>query len=138
MTAPLTPRHMLAELVAQHASLRGMIDRCEQLADGLDASSVEPAQLVTEVAQLRIAFDAHNQLEERLLDPVLIDAGWRGAVRVSRMIEDHVEEHRALRRELDTSISAELREVLANLRTHLDTEERYLLTPKVLRDDLVR
>jgi iron-sulfur cluster repair protein YtfE (RIC family) len=128
---------MLAELVAQHARLRGMIDRCEQLADGLDASSVEPAQLVTEVAQLRIAVDAHNQFEERMLDPVLIDAGWLGAVRVSRMIEDHVEEHRALRRELDTSASAELRDVLASLRTHLGTEERYFLTPKVLRDDLV-
>jgi iron-sulfur cluster repair protein YtfE (RIC family) len=128
---------MLAELVAQHAGLRGRIDRCEQLADGLDTGQIDASPLVREVAELRAAFDAHNQYEERLLHPLLLDANWLGAVRVSRMVEDHIEEHRALRRELDTRVSAELRRVLAILRTHLDTEERYFLTPKILRDDLV-
>jgi hypothetical protein len=138
MIDTLPPSDLLGELAAQHAGLRRMIAHCEQLADGLDTGSVDPSQLVREVAQLRIAFDTHNQFEERLLQPVLLDADWLGAVRVSRMVEDHVEEHRALGRGLDTRASAELRDVLANLRTHLDTEERYFLTGKVLRDDLAR
>jgi hypothetical protein len=129
---------MLAELAAQHARLRDMIDHCEQLADGLDIGRIDASQLAHEVAELRVAFDAHNQYEERCLHPVLLDSSWLGAVRVSRMVEDHIDEHRALRRELDTSVSAELRRALAILRTHLDTEELYFLTPKVLRDDLVR
>jgi hypothetical protein len=131
-----TPRELLATLARQHADLRERISRCEQLADRFDADLLEPAQLLQEVAALRIAFDDHNQFEERALGPVLLDADWLGAVRTARMVEDHVEEHRALRRDLDLGRAAELRAVLASLRKHLEAEERYFLTRKVLRDDL--
>ena len=138
MKNPTTPSGALAELAAQHARLRDMIERCEDLADGVDAGNVDPAQLLGEVVALRIAFDTHNQFEEQLLRPVLLDADWLGAVRVSRMVEDHVEEHRSMRRELDHTTTAELRAVLASLLAHLASEERYFLTRRVLRDDLVR
>jgi iron-sulfur cluster repair protein YtfE (RIC family) len=138
MTDAMTPSHAHAQLAAQHADLRDRIARCEDLADGLDAGHLEPAQLLREVADLRIAFDRHNQFEERLLRPILLDADWLGAVRVARMVEDHAEEHRSMRRGLDTTTSAALRDVLADLRAHLDTEERYFLRRKVLRDDLAR
>jgi hypothetical protein len=98
---------------------------------------MDPAQLLDEVAELRRAFDEHNQFEERVLTRVLLDAEWLGAVRVSRMVEDHIEEHRAIRRDLATGPTAELRAVLSSLREHLETEERYFLSRKVLRDDLV-
>jgi iron-sulfur cluster repair protein YtfE (RIC family) len=137
MTTP-TPSQALATLSTQHAELREMIARCEDLADGLDAGHVEPSQLLREVATLRSAFDTHNRFEERVLHPVLLDADWSGAVRIARMVEDHVEEHRSMRRDLDATASSELRAVLANLRVHLDSEERYFLNKKVLRDDLVR
>ena len=134
-----TPSDLLAELMAQHDRLRNKMARCEELADELDAvAQADPSPLAREVAELRIAFDAHNQFEERILHPVLLDTDWLGAVRVSRMVEDHIEEHRALRRELDTRVSAELRRVLASLREHLATEEQYFLTKRVLRDDLRR
>jgi hypothetical protein len=97
---------------------------------------VEPAQLLREVAALRIAFDDHNQFEERALRPVLLDADWLGAVRTARMVEDHIEEHRALRRDLDISTASDLRAVLVSLRNHLEAEERYFLSRNVLRDDL--
>jgi len=138
MTRPTTPSHALAELGAQHARLRDLIAHCEDLADGVDAGQVEPSQLLGEVVALRLAFDAHNQFEEQMLRPVLLDVDWLGAVRVSRMVEDHVEEHRSMRRELDRTTTAELRGVLASLLAHLASEERYFLTTKVLRDDLVR
>ena len=69
MKNPTTPSGALAELAAQHARLRDMIERCEDLADGVDAGHVEPAQLLGEVVALRIAFDTHNQFEEQLLRP---------------------------------------------------------------------
>jgi hypothetical protein len=132
-----TPSDVLAELAQQHTVLREMMARCEELADALDGDAVEPDALVREVARLRAAFDAHNQFEEQLLRPVLLDIDWLGAVRVSRMVEDHVEEHRSMRERLGSPATAELRQVLANLRAHLESEERYLLTKKVLRDDLI-
>jgi len=77
--------------------------------------------------------------EERLLRPVLLDHEWLGAVRVSRMVEDHVAEHRAMGHQLSAiaTPTSELRAVVASLRAHLDAEEGYFLSSKVLRDDLV-
>jgi iron-sulfur cluster repair protein YtfE (RIC family) len=139
--SPTRPSHALALLAEQHRQLREMMAECEALADALDAGRGDPSQLLGAVAALRKTFDDHNELEEELLPPVMIDTDWLGAVRVSRMVEDHIEEHGALARELaastSTAASAELRSVLASLRDHLDTEERYFLSPKVLRDDLV-
>jgi hypothetical protein len=96
-----------------------------------------PLQLTREVARLRLAFDAHNRFEEQLLRPVLLDADAFGEVRVERMCEEHVGEHRAIRAQLGTEATADLRAVIASLRAHLDAEERYFLSAKVLRDDLV-
>jgi Hemerythrin HHE cation binding domain len=131
------PGRALAELAAQHAALRGMMDRCEELADELDAGRSGPTQLTREVARLRLAFDAHNKFEEQLLRPVLLGTDAFGEVRVERMFEEHVGEHRAIRVGLGSNATAELRAVVADLRAHLDAEERYFLTAKVLRDDLV-
>ena len=136
MTAKLTPQGALDELWAQHAALRERIDRCADLADQVDVGLADPGQLLGEIARLRAAFDAHNQFEEQLLRPLLLDVDWMGAVRVSRMVEDHVQEHRAMRAGLGTAATSELRSVLADLRAHLESEERYFLSRKILRDDL--
>lgn len=131
------PGRALAELAAQHDALRGMMDRCEDLADELDAGRSGPTQLTREIARLRLAFDAHNRFEEQLLRPVLLATDAFGEVRVERMLEEHVGEHREMRARLGSDTTADLREVIATLRAHLDAEERYFLTAKVLRDDLV-
>lgn len=136
MTTPLTPSRARAVLAAQHTLLRQMIDRCEELADEVDVDCAGVTELALEVARLRIAFDEHNRLEEQLLQPLLLDAEWLGAARVSRMVEDHVEEHRAMRIGLAATPTGDLRGVLASLRDHLATEERYLMSQKVLRNDL--
>lgn len=130
------PSAALAELAAQHADLRLRIAACEALADQLDAGEADAAAVLAEVSALRRAFDVHNHHEEQLLEPLLIDADWSGAVRVARMVEDHVEEHRAMRRGLETDTTAALRDVLASLRAHLISEERGFLSRRVLRDDL--
>jgi hypothetical protein len=131
-----TSGQALAALATQHADLRDRIARCEQLADELDAGRVEPAALLREVADLRVAFDRHNRFEQRWLPPLL--AAQPGAVRVSRMVDDHIDEHRAIRRALVPGAAAELRGVLADLRDHLDNEERTLESSRVVRGDLAR
>jgi iron-sulfur cluster repair protein YtfE (RIC family) len=133
-----TPATALQELLAQHAKLRELMDRAEQLADKLDGTDGDPSQLTREVARIRLAFDAHNMYEEQLLRPVLEAADSFGPVRVERMVQEHVLEHRAMRKELASwTVTSVLRETLAGLRAHLEAEERYFLTAKVLRDDVV-
>ncbi|MGE5186465.1 MAG: hemerythrin domain-containing protein [Acidobacteriota bacterium] len=135
MTTP-TPSRLLAELQHQHEKLRAMMDRCEQLADDLDRGGAQASELTREVAKLRLAFDAHNRFEEQLLRPVLRDLDAFGTVRLEQMVADHVEEHRAMRQQLDGP-TGELRATLYELRAHLAAEERYFLSSHVLRDDLV-
>lgn len=132
-----TPSRALAELKAQHDALRVMMDRCEDLADELDDGRGSPEALTHEVARLRIAFEAHNKFEEQLLRPVLLGADAFAEVRIDRMIEDHVGEHRAMRTQLNTTETSALRDAVEMLRAHLDAEERYLLSARVLRDDLI-
>lgn len=132
-----TPGRALVELKAQHDVLRGMMSRCEELADALDAGRMGPTQLTREVARLRLAFDAHNAFEEQLLRPALLEGDAFAGVRIDRMVEDHIAEHREMRSRLNTTETAALRDVIETLRAHLEAEERYLLTAKVLRDDVV-
>jgi len=136
----ISERDALRELAAQHAALRDQIARCEELADELDAGRIEAAQLLAAVSELRLAFDAHNRFEERLLRPILLDRGPGAlrALRVARMARDHTEEHRAMRRGLEPTTSSQLRDALDSLSAHLDAEERSFVTPKILRDDAAR
>ena len=127
----------LTELLAQHDEIRRMMHRCELLADELDAGKLEPGELLREVARLRVAFDTHNKFEEQLLRPILRDADAFGDVRIEHMIDDHVGEHRAVRAGLSSPVTTELRATIDRLRGHLAAEERYFLSPSVMRDDLV-
>jgi len=135
----MTPRNALNELLTQHATLREMMSVCEGLADAIDVGGGDPARLAREVAKLRIAFAAHNEFEEQILRPVLLEADAFGEVRIERMVSEHVDEHRSMRARLENGspATAALRETLHDLMAHLDAEERYFLSSKVLRDDLI-
>jgi iron-sulfur cluster repair protein YtfE (RIC family) len=133
----LTPDRALTELATQHAALRRMMARCEDLADELDATHGDPLPLTHEIARLRVAFSTHNEFEEHLLRPLLLQEDAFANVRIDRMIADHIREHAEMRTQLHTEQTGPLREVIANLRAHLDAEERYLVSAKVLHDGLV-
>jgi len=135
--APTAPSKLLSQLVEQHNALRMIMERCEQLADELDEGRGDAAALTREVSKLRLAFDAHNRFEEQLLRPVLREIDAFGDVRIDRMFASHVDEHRAVRQQLGDGPTNSLRAAIDNLRVHLAAEERYFLSSKVLRDDLV-
>ena len=126
-----TPSRALAELKSQHDALRTMMDRCEELATKLDAGVDDPLSLAREVARLRVAFEAHNTFEEQLLRPVLRGTDAFAEVRIERMVEDHVGEHRAMGEQLTATETTALRDVFETLRAHLEAEERYLLSARV-------
>jgi hypothetical protein len=120
----------LTELEAQHDLLRGMMDRCEDLADELDAGRSGPMQLTREVARLRLAFDAHNKFEEQLLRPVLLDQ--MSATRLEHVIDSHVADHGLLRKRLASTETSALRGVIDAMRAHLEAEERYLFAARAI------
>ena len=134
---PTTRAQALAERRAQPAVLREIMARCEQLAGELDAGRDVHEPLAREIVRLRVAFEQHNQTEERQLRPILSDTDAFGDVRIEYMVADHVEEHRAMSRRFVLGPTAELRETIAMLRAHLAAEERVFLTARVVRDDLV-
>ena len=127
-----TPSKLLAELLAQHDELRNIMDGCEELADQFDAGQDAALALTREIARLRVAFDAHNQFEEQLLRPVLRELDAFGDVRIERMFTDHVGEHRAMRLQLGDATTNALRGAIDSLRVHLEAEERYFRSSKVL------
>jgi iron-sulfur cluster repair protein YtfE (RIC family) len=131
------PSGALRELLDQHAELRRYVEECEALMDHFEDGEPVAGDLAKAVAKLRIAFEAHNKYEESILRPVLIAADAFGPVRVDQMVEEHIREHRAVKATLGEATVASLRETFAALRKHLGEEERYFLSSKVLRDDLV-
>ena len=131
------PSKLLAELLRQHDELRSTMDRCEELADDVDIGKGDVLELADAVTRLRVAFDIHNKFEEQLLRPMLREIDAFGEVRVDRMFNEHVDEHRAMRTQLGTSTTKILRDAIDSLRVHLQAEERYFLSSRVLRDDLV-
>jgi hypothetical protein len=132
MNANTTAR-AIKELDAQHAALRGMMERCLELADALDAGRCGPTQLLREVERLRMAFDSHNRFEESLLVPIL--KSQLTEPRASAVEHAHVDQHRALRMKLaseGTPMSRDLRVVIEELRAHLDREEEMLRSTRGL------
>lgn len=121
----------LGAIKAQHAMLRGMMDRCEAFADELDAGRSGPLQLTREVSRLRLAFAEHNKFEEELLRPLLL-AGVPAEV-MDHQIAEHVDAHRAMRVGLQSDETSMLRDVIESMRAHLDTEERYLFAATTVR-----
>lgn len=141
MTMQLTPRRALTELRAQHAGLRGMMERCIELADELDAGRCGPTQLLREIARLRLAFASHNRYEEQLLRPVLLGAEQLDEGTLEDIEKQHVEEHYALQTRLaghaGTPMTHELRQVIEMMRAHLEHEERALSTNLLARGKVV-
>jgi iron-sulfur cluster repair protein YtfE (RIC family) len=132
-----SPSKVLNELLSQHDVIRGLIQRCGELLDAADSDPSQVEQLVLAVARLRWAVESHNRVEEQLLSPVLREADAFGQQRVEHMVEAHRQEHAHIGERLDTPVIDSLRQTLGLLREHLETEERYFLTSRVLRDDLV-
>lgn len=132
-----TPGKLLNELLQQHEQIRMLIRRCDELLDLTDRDPSQVQELVLAVARLRWAVESHNRVEEQLLSPVLREIDSFGDVRVEHMVDAHRKEHAQIGERLDKPVVDSLRQTLGLLREHLEAEERYFLTSRVLRDDLV-
>ena len=142
-TPTVFPSRLRAELVAQHRSLRLRLADVERRAAEVRARGTHAAEhaLLATAGDLRIALERHNRDEHAHLAPLLRALDAWGSLRVDEMVREHAAEHATLLAMLDATTAAELaRDVppfAAELREHMDHEERTFLAPELLRDDLV-
>jgi len=131
-------------LLQQHAALRELIAQvtaqCDHLSD--PASDLE---LRTLIGKLTVALGEHNRFEEASLRGIIAHLDAWGPQRESLMDSRHREEHRLSLEALDHSFSTQqrderiptLRKLLDSLLDHMRHEEREVLHPNVLRDDVI-
>jgi len=134
-----------AELLEQHAELRGMVERARQCAERTrDGAPLARDDLASMIRRLSNAMQSHNVCEEELLWAVIptIDA-W-GQARAEILTDEHGREyedlHRALVGILSTppEVAADaMGPLLDDLLERMDREEQACLDDRVLRDDVV-
>ena len=135
----MKPSQIRAELLEQHAALRGLIKdvRC-----AIEERSARE-ELRGCVERLATALRGHNKYEEGVLRELIKNVDAWGPARVEIMDESHVYEHtEVLAALLGTSGASDVAAagkgvaaVLGRIESHMAREEEVLLGEDVLRDD---
>ena len=142
--ASLTPAQVRERVLSDHARLRGILDRVELQAGGGEASN--PSELREAGEELHRVLARHMLWEDHYLAPALRNADAWGEERVARLRKDHLEQRAILADNLDRLrdearpdelLMRDLRDLVLLLRDDMEQEERDLLDPSVLRDDVV-
>ena len=131
-------------LLQQHAALRELIAQITAQSD----HSTDPArdeELRKLIGKLTVALGKHNRFEESSLRGVIVHLDAWGPQRESLMDSRHHEEHQLSLEALEQSFAlqprperaAALHRILEALLTHMKHEEREVLHPNVLRDDVI-
>jgi hypothetical protein len=141
----MLPSEIRRLLLSQHESIRKLAERVLRATEAgpIDADGVRA--LRADVEALQIFTIGHIRDEQLLLEPLLPEADAWGTARLESMGEYHKREHAALRHAMYDALSLtdvegvapSLRRLIRGLLEHMDTEERTLLSPDVLRDDIV-
>jgi len=136
-------RELLSE---EHRGLRTLAAEtrvaAQQILDGA-VPTLEP--LRARLAELEIALAAHNRHEDELLSDIILTIDAWGPQRESVMREDHLIEHSAILKSLERCASLDdqlvaaqgANELVLRMLRHMDSEEREVLHPDILRDDVV-
>lgn len=134
------PSEARTQLLAQHDHVRNLLDGGRVLAARFLAGEEVADLLCDRLTALREAFAAHNELELRVLEPMLRDADVWGPARVARMLEEHRAEHEIFAGFLCGDLGAVARRLAVfaeDIDAHMAAEERTFLSAAVLRDDVV-
>jgi len=132
------------ELLAQHASLRDLTAKILEVAQRGPGPAAR-GELAVLLHELGDGIDAHNAREEYLLSEILPTLDAWGSVRLARMDEHHMQEHRqiadevraaSLLEDFPASVEAALA-VIDLLLEHMRQEEAEFLAPELLRNDII-
>lgn len=131
-------------LLRQHGELRELAKRVSESASELAASKGAPDRLRESVRALVSALEKHNADEEHLLGGIIASVDAWGPVRKTLMEEHHAAEHRAsveawlevgTLNDLDEAMKR-VADLVKELVQHIEREDREILHPSVLHDDI--
>jgi hypothetical protein len=132
-------------ILEQHRALAGTLDQVQQAASGLIAAGHASIERALELAhELSKRFSEQIDLEEGILVPALRDSDAWGHQRAAELTQKLGEQRRELSSlQLTDDCAAEpyalaerLVAVVESLRANMTLEERHMLSPELLRDDV--
>ena len=139
---PVAARHR-AEILAQHATLRGMVESLFRGAAAAESGQDPDGSILKRrLLALGFALDRHLLDEEDLLEPLFARADGAGAPFLARMNEEHARQRAVIARlrsdpEGETSLldlAARAAAIGRALLEEMDEEERQLLTLQAFAD----
>jgi hemerythrin-like domain-containing protein len=141
----IKPSEVRARVLDEHVQIRALLVELDSFAQrALDGNENGGAQLRVKVQELYSTLDAHMALEDALLYPAICDADAWGDLRGERMKEEHSRQRAVLNQLADlewrgdtaTLVDA-VRSLARDIREDMCREERELLNPELLRDDVI-
>jgi len=143
----MLPSQVRRTILEDHEHLRGELVALESLANVLAAGHREPlAAALSALEAMKQRFFDHLDLEEAIMVPALRDADSWGPERADLVLREHGEQRAELEELVvqlaQPGIAAEAvgRRILSwieALRVDMDNEETAVLSPDLLRDDVV-
>jgi hypothetical protein len=133
-------------ILAQHDRIRGLLARARAIAEAaLDGSPPSPDAVASSIGDIRSIMEVHLAFEEKSLLPILRDDLPLGPTRADRLLDEHSRQRQTLatlHREACAFpdfviLAAKLAFLTEWLLADMNEEERSLLTPDVIRDDVV-
>lgn len=130
----------------QHERIRSLLERAREVAEAaLDGHYPTPDAVASAVGDIRSTMEIHLAFEERLLIPLLRNDLPVGPQRADQLLDEHKRQRKVLATlhdearaapELPT-LAAKLAFLTSWLLADMAEEERCLLIPEVIRDDVV-
>ena len=134
------------EILAQHSALRRFLEEVAAAARATGAGDESSGRsLCAMCMRLRSRFERHLAFEEATLVPALRQTDPWGVERARRLVDEHARQ----RQELSTlvalgqmehdarTVAFVLQTLVSDILIDMEHEERELLVPEVLRDDLI-
>ena len=130
----------------QHERIRTLLEKAQALADArLEGELFPPDAVASAIGDIHLAMEVHLKFEETVLLPLLRDDLPVGPQRADRLVEEHVQQRgmlAALHKEASTHpelplLASKLAALTSWLLADMVEEERSLLNPDAVRDDVV-
>ena len=133
-------------ILGQHQRIRTLLSRAREVAEAaLDDNAPSPDAVASAIGDIRTIMEVHLAFEEKSLLPILRDDPPLGPVRADRLLDEHHRQRETLstlHREACAFpqfpiLAAKLAFLTEWLLADMNEEERSLLVPDVVRDDII-
>ena len=138
-----TARHAILD---QHRKIRALLEKAAAVAEAaLNGTPVRPDAVASAIGDIRLTMEVHLAFEEAVLPPLLEQDLPLGPQRAAHLRDEHVRQRAmmaALHREAKAhpdlpELAVKLAYLSRWLLADMEEEERCLVNPDVLRDDIV-